>query len=83
MQVLSANEAKTKFGQMIDLVQKAPVQVTRRGRVVGVMVSAQDYEDMRNFYANRLMQTLHSSAVAAQAKGLIQRQLNKLLSDES
>ena len=42
MQVLSVNEAKTQFGQMIDMVQKAPVQVTRRDRVVGVMVSAQE-----------------------------------------
>ena len=83
MQVLSANQAKTQFGQMIDMAQKAPVQVTRRNRVVGVMVSAQDYEDMRNFYANRLMHTLHSMAVAAQAKGLTPRQLDKLLSDES
>ena len=68
---------------MIDMVQKAPVQVTRRDRMVGVMVSAQDYEDMRNFYANRLMQTLHSTALAAQAKGLTQRQLDKLLGNES
>ena len=83
MQVLSANEAKTQFGQMIDMVQKAPVQVTRRGRVVGVMVSARYYEDMLNFYANRLTHTLQSAAVVAQAKGLTQRQLNKLLSDES
>ena len=83
MQILSANEAKTQFGQMIDMVQKAPVQVTRRDRVVGVMVSAQDYEDMRSFYANRLIHTLHSTAVAAEAQGLTQRQLDKLLRDES
>ena len=83
MQVLSVNKAKTQFGQMIDMAQKAPVQITRRGHVVGIMVSAQDYEDMRNFYANRLMHTLHSMAVAAQAKGLTPRQLDKLLSDES
>ena len=83
MQALTTNKAKTQFGQMIDMVQKAPVQVTRRGRVAGVMVSAQDYEDMCNFYVNRLMHTLHSTAVAAQANGLTQCQLDKLLADES
>ncbi len=62
MRIFSANQAKTQFGQMIDLVQKEPVQVTRRDRVVGVMVSAQDYEAMRAFYANRLQHTLHTTA---------------------
>ena len=42
MQSMSANEAKTRFGEFIDLAQKGPVRVTRRDRVVGVMVSAED-----------------------------------------
>ena len=83
MRTLSASRAKTQLGQMIDMAQKAPVQVTRRGSVVGVMLSVQDYEDICNFYASRLMQTLHYSSVAAQAKGLTQRQLDRLLGDES
>ena len=82
MQILSANQAKTQFGQMIDMVQKEPVQVTRRDRVVGVMVSAQDYEAMRVFYANRLQHRLHSTATAAQAQGLTQKKLAVLLRDE-
>ncbi len=49
MQVLSANYAKTQFGQMIDMAQKEPVRITLHNRVVGVIVSAQDYEDMRAF----------------------------------
>ena len=52
MQTFSANEAKTQFGQFIDLAQREPVRVMHRDRVVGVMVSAQDYEAMREFYAN-------------------------------
>jgi prevent-host-death family protein len=83
MQIFSANQAKTQFGQMIDMVQKEPVQVTRRDRVVGVMVSAQDYEAMRAFYANRLQHTLHATATAAKKQGLTQKQLDSLLRDES
>jgi PHD/YefM family antitoxin component YafN of YafNO toxin-antitoxin module len=52
MQTFSANEAKTQFGQFIDLAQREPVRVMHRDRVAGVMVSAQDYEAMREFYAN-------------------------------
>ena len=69
MQLLSANYAKTQFGQMIDMAQKEPVRITRHNRIVGVMVSAQDYEDMRAFYANRLKNTLQATATQARAKG--------------
>ena len=37
MQTFTANEAKTRFGELLDCVQRAPVQVTRHNRVVGVM----------------------------------------------
>jgi PHD/YefM family antitoxin component YafN of YafNO toxin-antitoxin module len=83
MQLLTANQAKTQFGQMIDMAQRAPVQITRHERVVGVVVSGQDYEDMRRFYANRLQQNLLASGAAAQAAGLDDQQLAALLSDES
>ena len=65
MQTFSANQAKTQFGHFIDLAQREPVRVMRHDRVVGVMVSAQDYEAMRAFYANRLQHTLTESAAAA------------------
>ncbi|OIO58495.1 MAG: prevent-host-death protein [Alphaproteobacteria bacterium CG_4_10_14_0_2_um_filter_63_37] len=83
MQTLTANEAKTRFGEMLDLAQREPVRVTRRDRVVGVMVSAQDYEAMRTFYADRLRHNLQAGAQAAAAAGLTEEQLALLLADES
>jgi prevent-host-death family protein len=83
MQSFTANEAKTRFGEFIDLAQREPVRVVRRDRVVGVMVSAQDYEAMRAFYANRLQQTLDQTAAAAAGAGLSQEELDRLLADES
>ena len=83
MQTFTANQAKTQFGQFIDLAQREPVRVMRRDRVVGVMVSAQDYEAMRAFYANRLQHTLVESASHAQAAGLTPEALEELLRDES
>jgi PHD/YefM family antitoxin component YafN of YafNO toxin-antitoxin module len=83
MQTFSANQAKTQFGQFIDLAQREPVRVMRHDRVVGVMVSAQDYEAMRAFYANRLQHTLTETALQAQAAGLTPETLDELLSDES
>lgn len=82
MQTFTANEAKTRFGELIDRVQREPIQVTRHNRVVGVMVSAEDYHAMRAFYADRLRHTLKESAAEAAAKGLTDEKLEQLLADE-
>lgn len=82
MQTFTANEAKTRFGELIDRVQREPIQVTRRNRVVGVMVSAEDYQAMREFYADRLRRTLKQSAEEAAGKGLTDEKLEQLLADE-
>ena len=83
MQTYTANEAKTRFGEFLDRAQRAPVRVTRHDRVVGVMVSAEDYEAMRVFYANRLRQTLRENAAGAATAGLTEEKLAELLADES
>ena len=83
MLTMSANEAKTRFGELLDRAQREPVQVARHNRVVGVMVSAEDYVAMRAFYANRLRHTLEQSARDAAAQGLTEDELTRLLADES
>lgn len=83
MQTYTANEAKTRFGEFLDRAQREPVRVMRHDRVVGVMVSAEDYEAMRVFYANRLRNTLNESANQAAAEGLNENKLDDLLKDES
>jgi len=79
----TANDAKTRFGELLDRVQREPVQVTRHNRVVGIVVSPEDYEAMRQFYANRLRGTLADTAQAAAQAGLTEQELERLLSDES
>lgn len=83
MQTYTANEAKTRFGEFLDRVQREPVRVMRHDRVVGVMVSAEDYEAMRVFFADRLKSTLNESAQAASQAGLTEEKLAELLADES
>ena len=81
MQCFTANQAKTQFGQFLDTAQREPVQVMRHDRVVGVMVSAKDYEAMRLFYADRLQHRLAQSAQLAEAAGLTENKLDELLSE--
>ena len=83
MKTFTANEAKTRFGEFIDQAQREPVRVMRHGRVVGVMVSAQDYEAMRAYYADRLRQTMDKTADQAARAGLTEEALAALLADES
>ena len=83
MKTYTANEAKTRFGEFIDEAQRHPVRVMRHDRVVGVMVSAQDYEAMRAFYANRLRQTMDRTSDEAERAGLTDKKLAELLADES
>jgi prevent-host-death family protein len=44
MEILSANEAKTQFGDMLLKAQRAPVQINRNGKPVAVIVSVDEYE---------------------------------------
>jgi prevent-host-death family protein len=83
MHTFTANEAKTRFGEFLDRAQREPVRVLKHDLVVGVMVSAADYEAMRAFYADRLARTLDDTAATAARAGLTAEELDRLLADES
>lgn len=44
MNVLSANEAKTHFGDMLLKAQRAPIQINKNGKPVAVVISLEEYE---------------------------------------
>ena len=44
MHILTANEAKTQFGDLLLKAQREPVQITRNGKPVAV--TAEDYEQI-------------------------------------
>lgn len=46
MHTFTANEAKTQFGDMLLKAQREPVQISRNGKPVAVVVSVEDYERM-------------------------------------
>lgn len=46
MNALSANEAKTHFGDMLLKAQRAPVQINKNGKPVAVVISAEDYQSI-------------------------------------
>jgi len=44
MEILSANKAKTHFGELLMKAQSAPVQIDKNGKPVAIMVSVEQYE---------------------------------------
>jgi len=46
MKALSANEAKTQFGNLLLNAQREPVQINKNGKPVAVMMSIEDYQDI-------------------------------------
>jgi len=44
MDALSANEAKTQFGDLLLKAQRAPIQINKNGKPVAVVISMEEYE---------------------------------------
>lgn len=63
MNALSANEAKTHFGDMLLKAQRAPVQINKNGKPVAVVMSAEDYQSIDELK----MQLLQARMVQAKA----------------
>ncbi len=46
MELLSANQAKTQFGELLMKAQQAPVQINKNGKPVAVVISIDEFERM-------------------------------------
>ena len=47
MITIPATDAKNRFGELLEAVHREPVEISKKGRVVAVMLSARDYQEMR------------------------------------
>ncbi len=45
MKTMTARDAKTHFGEMLDTMQREPVMITKNNRPVGYVISIQDAAD--------------------------------------
>ena len=83
MREITAKEAKNRFGHFLEAAQRAPVRVTEQGRVVGVMMSVEQYERLKGAAWDRLSQIMDRIGVEAVEAGLTDVELVSLLADES
>lgn len=53
MKTMTSAAAQNRFGEMLDAAQREPVTITRRGRTVAFVVSADDLRDLVDSRATR------------------------------
>jgi len=44
MKTLASSEAKNHFGELLDLARREPIQITKKGRNVAVVLSIEEFE---------------------------------------
>ena len=73
MDALSANEAKTHFGDMLLKAQRAPVQINKNGKPVAVVLSVEEYESIEalklRLLQSRVMQAMADIEAGSLADG--------------
>jgi prevent-host-death family protein len=81
MRSVSAADAKQRLAALLDAAQREPIVIRRHNRDVAVVMSAEEYERIRNFNAAEFQGFCDRIADQAKSRGLDQKVLNKLLKD--
>jgi prevent-host-death family protein len=81
MRAVSATDAKQRLAALLDAAQREPVLIRRQNRDVAVIMSAQEYERMRDLAAADFQRFCDRVAAQAKARGLTESALRNLLKD--
>ena len=77
MKDISSTEAKTHFGALLDLAQREPVTIHKKGRAVAVILSMQDFEAHQAMKLKLLQQAINEGL----ASGLSDRSMGELIAE--
>ena len=77
MKDMSSTEAKTHFGALLDMAQREPVTIHKKGRAVAVMLSMQDFEEHESMKLKILQQAIDEGL----ASGLSDRSIDELIAE--
>ncbi len=81
MRSVSATEAKQRLAALLDAAQREPVVIRRQNRDVAVIMSAEEYERIRDLNAGEFQRFCDRVADQARARGLNKATLKTLLQD--
>lgn len=71
MDALSANEAKTQFGDLLLKAQRAPIQINKNGKPVAVVISMEEYESLEALKLRLLQSRVAQAKVDIAAGNLV------------
>ncbi|PYX08111.1 MAG: prevent-host-death family protein [Acidobacteria bacterium] len=81
MKSVSATDAKQRLAALLDSAQREPVVIRRQNRDIAVVMSAEEYERMRDLNTAEFQRFCDRVGAQAKAKGLTEARLKKLLKD--
>jgi prevent-host-death family protein len=77
MKGISSTEAKIHFGALLDMAQREPVTIHKKGRAVAVILSMQDFEEHEAMKLKILQQAIDEGL----ASGLSDRSMDELMAE--
>lgn len=81
MRTVSATDAKQRLAALLDAAQREPVLIRRQNRDVAVIMSAEEFERMRDLNVAEWQRFCDRVATQAKARGLSAAGLKNLLRD--
>ena len=67
MHSVSAHDAKTRFGQLLDTARREPVVIERHGRAVAVVLSKEDFDELNAMKLERLRTEIAAGVIAVES----------------
>ena len=77
MKKISSTDAKTHFGELLDMAQREPVTIHKKGRAVAVMLSMQDFAEHEAMKLTLLQQAIDTGL----ASGVSDRSFEEIMAD--
>jgi prevent-host-death family protein len=83
MPTVSATHAKQNFAAIVDQAQREPVRIQRHERDIAVIVSAEEFENLRKLRVRELIRLSEENGRYAESQGMTDELLAELLADEA